>query len=370
MKPYFIGLMSGTSLDGTDGVLVSFGPQGDRLEVHAHAHLPFTAALHDELASLNQQGVNELHRAALCANALSRQYHEVVSALLGGFPAARQQVQAVGCHGQTVRHRPREFDGLGYSIQLNNPALLAELSGIDVVSDFRSRDVAAGGQGAPLVPAFHRAVFGRQGQAVAVVNVGGMSNVTLIAADGQTSGFDCGPGNVLLDHWCQRHTGQAFDRNGHWASTGQVVPELLQRLLSEPFFGLAPPKSTGRDLFNSGWLMAHLGAWSQEPAQNIQATLAELTASCCAQAIERHTPAARQVLVCGGGAFNADLMRRMSRQLGAPVSSTELMGLPPHQVESAAFAWLAQACVSRHAGNLVTATGARGPRVLGAIYPA
>ncbi len=370
MKPYFIGLMSGTSLDGTDGLLVSFGSQGECLEVHAHAHLPFTSELHDELASLNQVGANELHRAALCANALSRLYHDVVKALLHAFPAAHNQVQAVGCHGQTVRHRPREFDGLGYSVQLNNPALLAELSGIDVVADFRSRDVAAGGQGAPLVPAFHRAIFGRQGQAVAVVNVGGMSNVTLIAADGQTSGFDCGPGNVLLDHWCQYHTGQAFDQNGHWAATGQVIPGLLQQFLSEPYFSLPPPKSTGRDLFNSGWLTDRLAAWSHTPPQNVQATLAELTASCCAQAITRHTHAAGRVLVCGGGAFNGDLLRRMSRQLGSSVSSTDLMGLPPHQVESAAFAWLAQACVLRQTGNLVTATGARGPRVLGAIYPA
>ncbi len=370
MKPYFIGLMSGTSLDGTDGVLVSFSPEGDGLRIHAHAHRPFAPELQNELLSLNHAGVNELHRAALCANALSSLYNEVVLALLHTSGVTRDHVQAVGCHGQTIRHRPREFDGVGYTLQLNNPARLAELCGIDVVADFRSRDVAAGGQGAPLVPAFHRAVFGRRGQAVAVLNVGGMSNLTVITENGHTSGFDCGPGNVLLDHWCRQHTGQAFDRDGSWAACGQPVPALLQKLLAEPYFDLPPPKSTGRDLFNAQWLSAHLHAWPNTPPQDIQATLAELTATCCAQAIARHTPAGRQVLVCGGGAFNADLLTRLSRQLGTPVSSTDLMGLPPHQVESAAFAWLAQACVTRQTANLVTATGARGPRVLGAIYPA
>jgi anhydro-N-acetylmuramic acid kinase len=370
MKPYFIGLMSGTSLDGTDGVLASFHADGGGPRIHAHAHRPFPAALRQELLALNQPGDNELHRAALCGNALSALYAEVVAALLRTAGLDREQVQAIGCHGQTVRHRPREFDGVGYTLQLNNPARLAELCGIDVVSDFRSRDIAAGGQGAPLVPAFHRAVFGRQGQSVAVMNIGGMSNVTVIDAQGQTSGFDCGPGNVLLDHWCLQHTGQAFDRDGQWAASGQPVAALLEQMLAEPFFQLPPPKSTGRDLFNAGWLQARLAARPPAPPQDVQATLAELTAASCVDAIARHTPPGRQVLVCGGGAFNGDLLARMSRRLGAPVSSTDQMGLPPEQVESAAFAWLAQARVLRQPANLVSATGAQGPRILGAIYPA
>ncbi len=370
MKPYFIGLMSGTSLDGTDGVLASFAPNGDGLKIHAHAHRPYPAALQRELLSLNQTGPDELHRAALSANALSALYADVVEALLETAGVGKEQIQAIGCHGQTVRHRPREFDGVGYTLQLNNPARLAELCGIDVVADFRSRDVAAGGQGAPLVPAFHRAVFGQQGQCVTVVNIGGMSNLTVIDGEGHTSGFDCGPGNVLLDHWCRRHTGHAFDREGRWAASGQPIPTLLQRMLGEPFFQLPPPKSTGRDLFNTEWLDAHLTAHGNAAPQDVQATLAELTAACCVEAITRHTPAGRQVLVCGGGAFNGDLLARMSRRLGAPVSSTDQMGLPAQQVESAAFAWLAQACVLRQTANLISATGARGPRVLGAIYPA
>ncbi len=370
MKPYFIGLMSGTSLDGTDGVLVRFSPSGESLQVLAHAHRPFSEELQQQVLQLNQPSDNELHRAALCANALSINYAAVVKALLLKSQVSADQVQAIGCHGQTVRHRPREFDGLGYTVQLNNPARLAELCGIDVVADFRTRDVAAGGQGAPLVPAFHRAVFGQQGQSVAVVNIGGMSNLTAIGPNGDTLGFDCGPGNVLLDTWCKRHTKQAFDRDGAWAASGQPIKALLDQLLDEPFFRQPPPKSTGRDLFNQRWLEAKLSGFTAHTPQDIQATLAELTAASCAQAILEHTAPGRQVLVCGGGAFNTDLMQRISRRLGGPVASTDAKGLPADQVESAAFAWLAKACVLRQSGNLVSATGALGPRVLGAIYPA
>lgn len=370
MKPYFIGLMSGTSLDGTDGVLVSFSPNSEALVVLAHAHRPFSASLRQELLELNRASGDELHRAALCANALARNYADVVQAILESAKIGAEQVQAIGCHGQTVRHRPREFDGVGYTIQLNNPALLAEFSGIDVVAEFRTRDIAAGGQGAPLVPAFHRAVFGRLEHTVAVLNIGGMSNLTTIGPKGETTGFDCGPGNVLMDLWCARHTGQAFDRGGAWAASGQIIEPLLQELLSEPFFQLPPPKSTGRDLFSASWLEAKVAAHSSCPPQDIQATLAELTAACCADAITQHSGLQRDVLVCGGGAFNADLLARMARRLGSQVSTTAERGLPADQVESAAFAWLAKACVLRQAGNLVSATGARGSRVLGAIYPA
>ena len=424
MKPYFIGLMSGTSLDGTDGVLVRFSPSSESLQVLAHAHRPFSEDLRQQVLQLNEPSDNELHRAALCANALSLNYAAVVQALLLKSQVSADQVQAIGCHGQTVRHRPREFDGLGYTVQLNNPARLAELCGMDVVADFRTRDVAAGGQGAPLVPAFHRAVFGQQGQSVAVVNIGGMSNLTAIGplvsyqgsnvacslalkpdgvvaprrhspsydsssrlasgldggaikrhlspdtTPGDTLGFDCGPGNVLLDTWCKRHTEQAFDRDGAWAASGQPINALLDQLLDEPFFRQPPPKSTGRDLFNQRWLEAKLSGFTAHTPQDIQATLAELTAASCAQAILDHTAPGRQVLICGGGAFNTDLMQRISRRLGGPVASTAAKGLPADQVESAAFAWLAKACVLRQSGNLVSATGALGPRVLGAIYPA
>jgi len=370
MSQRYIGLMSGTSLDGVDGALVDFASGTGRLQVLAHAHRPFEAAFAQELLALNTAGDNELHRATLAGNALARLYAQVVADLLAMSATSASAVRAIGAHGQTVRHRPREFDGTGYTLQLNSPALLAELSGIDVVADFRSRDVAAGGQGAPLVPAFHRAVFGRDGETVAVLNLGGIGNLTALRADGDTVGFDSGPGNALLDHWCLRHLGEPFDRDGAWAASGRVDSSLLRRMQAEPYFQLAPPKSTGRDLFNPLWLERMLGLSALDPA-DVQATLAELTAWSCAEAVSRHGAHARRVLVCGGGALNVHLMRRLASLLpGAVVQPTDAEGLPANQVEAAAFAWLAQAFVERRAGNLVAVTGAAGPRVLGALYPA
>ena len=369
-----IGLMSGTSLDGADAVLAACAADGG-IRVVAHAHRVFPTSLVDELLALNGVGANELHRAALAANALAAVYARAVDDLLTQSATARRAVRAIGAHGQTVRHRPGEFDGTGYTLQLNNPALLAELTGIDVIADFRSRDVAAGGQGAPLVPAFHRAVFGRPGEALAVLNIGGFSNLTALDADGSILGFDCGPGNALMDHWCQRHTGQAFDADGAWAASGQVIAPLLAAMRTDPFFALPPPKSTGRDHFNPAWLDRQLLAlrvpMTAERARDVQATLAELTASCCADEIQRHAPGAGEVLVCGGGALNGRLMQGLAaRSPRARVMSTEARGMPPMQVEASAFAWLAHRHLARRAGNLASVTGARGERVLGALYPA
>ncbi|MES2100542.1 MAG: anhydro-N-acetylmuramic acid kinase [Pseudomonadota bacterium] len=370
MTELYIGLMSGTSLDGVDGVLVDF--EAVPMRVVAHAHHAFESALAHELLALNVPGESELHRGALAANALVQVYADVVEALLtaGGMP--RAQVRAIGAHGQTVRHRPREFDGIGYTVQLNNPALLAELTGIDVIADLRSRDVAAGGQGAPLVPAFHRAVFGRAGEAVAVLNLGGISNLTALRADGWTIGFDCGPGNALLDHWCLQHTGRRYDDAGAWAATGQVVDELLARMRADAYFALPAPKSTGRDLFNPAWLRAQLAPCHPSPAPvDVQATLTELTAAACAADVLRHAEGARELLVCGGGALNAQLMRRLAARLpGVTVLPTDARGLPADQVEACAFAWLARAFTRREPANLPSVTGAAGPRVLGALYPA
>ena len=387
----YIGLMSGTSLDGVDGVLAAFGNGSDAaahivgndkgngdssdaaLRVVGHTHRPFPPVLRAELLALNASGADELHRAALAGNALAQVYAEVVATLLESSATARTAIGAIGAHGQTVRHRPREFDGVGYTLQLNAPALLAELAGIDVVADFRSRDVAAGGIGAPLVPAFHRAVFGRPDTDVAVLNIGGIGNLTVLHADGRTSGFDCGPGNALMDHWCELHTGHAFDAGGTWAASGRVDGPLLASMLAEPYFAAPPPKSTGRDLFNAVWLSGHLQASPTQPLrpEDVQATLAELTARSCADAVRRHAGAARELLVCGGGALNRELMRRIADQLpSVAVDTTERRGLPPMQVEGAAFAWLARAFVERRPGNLCAVTGARGARVLGALFPA
>ena len=367
----YMGLMSGTSMDGVDGVLADFsGIDRGSVKVLAHAHQAFHPKLAAEFLALNASGSDELHRAALASNALARVCASVMQRLLESSGVSAGQIRAVGAHGQTVRHRPSEFDAVGYTVQLNNAALLAELTGIDVVADFRSRDVAAGGQGAPLVPAFHRAVFCKVGQASAVLNIGGISNLTLLRADGSTVGFDCGPGNVLMDHWCQIHTGHAFDDAGQWAESGVVLEPLLTAFLDEPYFSAVPPKSTGRDRFHPAWLAERLTS-SDARAQDVQATLAELTATVCADSLLQNDAEARELLVCGGGAFNRHLMRRLAARLpGVQVMSTDERGLPASQVEACAFAWLARAFVRRDPGNLSAVTGAIGPRVLGALFPA
>lgn len=380
-RPY-IGLMSGTSLDGIDGVLVEFGESSDeagghplRLRTLSHAHLDFSTEFASDLLALNAPGTNEIHRASLAANALARKSAEIVVELLALARLAPDRVVAIGSHGQTVRHRPGEFDGTGYTLQLNNPALLAELTGIDVVADFRTRDVAAGGQGAPLVPAFHRAAFATPGRTLAVLNVGGMANLTVLQADGSTLGFDCGPGNAFLDDWCQRTRGERYDDDGAWARSGRVDRRFLDALLADPYFELAPPKSTGRDHFNRSWLQERLDRAAAPASRladvDVQATLVELTARTCADAIDRHAHDADRVLVCGGGALNLFLMERLQSLLAdRSVLPSDAAGVPAQQVEGIAFAWLARAWHRRESGNLTTVTGAAGPRVLGALYPA
>jgi anhydro-N-acetylmuramic acid kinase len=368
MPGLFIGLMSGTSLDGVDGVVAEFSPH---FRVLAHASGPFSASLRSELWALNTPGDNELHRAALAANALARTYAALVQALLQRLQLQPADIAALGAHGQTVRHQPGLHDGTGYTLQLNNPAMLAELTGIDVVADFRSRDVAAGGQGAPLVPAFHQQVFGRADTCIAVLNLGGIANLSVLRPGQAAQGFDCGPGNALLDHWCQQHTGQAYDDQGQWAASGQVQIDLLACLLSEAFFQTPPPKSTGRDLFNPNWLQTQLRGFETVRPQDIQATLSALTASSSATALQQQAPDCRELIVCGGGAFNLHVMRQLQEALpSCQVVSSAERGLPPLEVEASAFAWLARQRLQRQTGNLPSATGARGARVLGAVYPA
>jgi len=363
----FVGLMSGTSLDGVDGVLARI--DAEQLEVLGHHHRPFDEALRAELLALNSPGADELHRGALAANAVALRYAQVTRSLLDAAAVAPQHVRAIGAHGQTVRHRPQAFDGHGYTLQLLNGALLAEQAAIDVVCDLRSRDVAAGGEGAPLAPAFHAHRFAETGRDVAVLNIGGIANLTLLPASGPVRGFDCGPGNALMDHWCRLHRGEDFDADGRWAASGRVDPDLLADLLAEPFFDRAPPKSTGRDLFNAGWLAGRLTRGTA--AGDVMCTLAELTATSAVAAIGRHAPSTTTLRVCGGGAYNGHLMARLAALLpGTAVSSTAVAGVPPDQVEALAFAWLAWAFCERRAIDLGAVTGARGARLLGALYPA
>ena len=367
----FIGLMSGTSLDGVDGVLAELGADST-IRVLAHHHRGFHAGLRERLLQLNSPGDDELHHTALAANALVHDYAAVVAELLRCGGVMPTQVRAIGAHGQTVRHRPQEFDGTGYTLQLMNGALLAELCGIDVVCDLRSRDVAAGGQGAPLVPALHAALFSSPCEDTAVLNLGGIGNLTLLPVQGPVRGFDCGPGNALLDLWCRRQLGADYDDGGRWAASGRVDAVLLQRLLAEPFLQRPPPKSTGRDLFNAAWLDRSLqGLPRTLTPPDVQATLAEFTARSAVDALQTHAPGTRRLLVCGGGAFNVHLVQRLAALLpAAAVQSSAERGVPPEQVEALAFAWLARAFVDRQPGNLPAVTGARGPRVLGALYPA
>lgn len=368
----YIGLMSGTSVDGVDAALCRFDGEGRWLGVEAHVYLPFDDALRSCLQALQARGENELHRAALAANGLARLYGAACADLLARATLTPRDVTAIGAHGQTVRHQPGLHDGLGYTLQINQPALLAELSGIAVVADLRSRDVAAGGQGAPLVPPFHRVVFGRADATVAVVNIGGISNLTVLPPGLPTRGFDCGPGNTLLDAWCQRHLGQPYDRDGAWSASGRVREDLLGTLLADAYFASPPPKSTGRDHFNVDWLTHALAACSPLPAAaDVQATLCEATAAIIANDVQAHAPSAVDLLVCGGGALNSDLMTRLRARLpGLLVLSSAARGLPPLQVEASAFAWLARQCWHGQKAGEAAVTGARGARVLGAIYPA
>jgi anhydro-N-acetylmuramic acid kinase len=360
----FIGLMSGTSLDGIDGVIADLG--APRMLLLAHVHHAFEPQLRSSLERLSQPGPDELHCSAVAANELARAYAEVVADLLRQSGIGAAQVRAIGAHGQTVRHRP----DAAYTVQLNAPALLAELSGIDVVADFRSRDLAAGGQGAPLVPAFHAAVFGNPVPR-AVVNIGGISNVSALptrAGHGTPLGFDCGPGNTLIDHWAQRHLGEPFDRDGRWASRGRVIDRLLDALLCDPYFSRPPPKSTGRELFNAAWLDRLLKE-GDRPV-DVAATLTRLTARAIARAIRTYSGDARELVVCGGGALNPTLMQALAEECTPmPVISSAAAGIDPQHVEALAFAWLAREFVARRPGNLPTVTGARGLRVLGALYP-
>ncbi|UTW06439.1 anhydro-N-acetylmuramic acid kinase [Pseudomonas benzenivorans] len=362
--PLYLGVMSGTSLDGMDIALIE---QTDHTRLLATHFLPMPAALHSELLELCAPGPDELARAAVAEQHWVELAAQGVDALLQRQKLGPESIRAIGSHGQTVRHEPAR----GFTVQIGNPALLAELTGICVVGDFRRRDVAAGGQGAPLVPAFHEALFGAPDSHRAVLNLGGFSNLSLLEPGQPVRGFDCGPGNVLLDAWIHRHQGASYDRDGAWAASGRVQPALLRALLSDPFFSTQGPKSTGRELFNLSWLDSQLSRFEPFAAQDVQATLLELTATSTINALTEAMARIDQLLVCGGGAHNSALMTRLAAFLPhCVVSGTESLGVPADWVEAMAFAWLAHCCLEGIPANRPSVTGARGLRVLGAIYPA
>ena len=361
-REFYIGLMSGTSLDGVDAALVELG---GRPSLIAADFLPYPKRLKSRLLALHEPSSNELESAALVGVDLSRHYASTVARLLkkSGLPV--RSLRAIGCHGQTVRHRPES----GYTLQLGNPAWLAERTGIAVVADFRSRDIAAGGQGAPLVPAFHAACFRSARRHRSIVNLGGIANLTDLPVKGPVKGFDTGPGNVLLDAWVRERFGRDFDRGGALAARGKPVSVLLNAMLADPYFRRAPPKSTGHDHFNLAWLRSF--GVGRHRAEDVQATLAELTARSISNAIGRSCRNAEEVYLCGGGVHNVDLVERIARMLPeVGIASTQPLGIHPDWVEAMAFAWLARCALKHQTGSIAEVTGAKGARVLGAIYPA
>ncbi len=358
---FYIGQMSGTSLDGVDTVLINV--TGGQFTLVTQHHLAFPLPLKEQVLNLCNGTQDELHQCAITSNALSQLYAQGVQAVLRQSSISASLVSAIGCHGQTVRHMPPQ-----YTVQLINGALLAELTDINVVCDFRSRDMAATGQGAPLVPAFHRSLFQKENEDVFVVNIGGMANVSFLKADGVVLGYDTGPGNVLMDAWCQLHTQKDYDENGEWAASGQVNEPLLLAMMEENYFKLPSPKSTGRELFNLPWLKQF--SFQGVTDKDAMATLTQLTVNSIAQEIQGlgHDG---DVIICGGGALNSYLMTCLQQQLrNYNVFSCALLDLDPQCIEAMAFAWLAQQCIERKPGNVPGVTGALGGRVLGAIYPA
>ncbi|SCK25377.1 anhydro-N-acetylmuramic acid kinase [Vogesella sp. LIG4] len=368
MSDIFIGLMSGTSLDGVDAVAVRF--DNGRMALLGEAFVSYPLAVREQVLALQQVADNELDRSARLGNELAQLYAAAVQAVLQHAGLAADQVQAVACHGQTIRHAPQA----GYTLQIGNLALLAELTGIDVIGDLRSRDVAAGGQGAPLVPAFHQAMFASPATPRAILNIGGIANLTRLQPDAPVIGFDTGPGNMLLDAWIRHHRNQDYDADGAWAASGHCNDALLQILLAEPYFSAGVPKSTGRDLFSLEWLAARLERFRLQhgdiDAANVQATLLALSAHSIADAVTRFAPATRELYLCGGGVRNGALCRALAALLpGVQIAATDALGLPAQQVEAAAFAWLGWRFCQRAPGNLPQVTGASGLRVLGALYP-
>jgi len=356
--------MSGSSLDGLDFALIE---QDDRPRLVATHYIPMPDDLRAELLGLCASGPDEIARVGIAEQKWVRLAAQGVLALLDKQNVSAGEIRAIGSHGQTVRHEPAR----GFTLQIGNPALLAELTGITVVSDFRKRDIAAGGQGAPLVPAFHEALFDDNKDYRAVLNVGGFSNLSLIEIDKPVSGFDSGPGNVLLDAWIQAQRGLSYDKDGAWGESGTVNPDLLKSMLSDQFFQTKGPKSTGREVFNLGWVHHHMFQLPTLKPEDVQATLLEVTALSITESLQSAQAQTKELLVCGGGAHNKALMARLAALLpNTKVSSTAEFGVDPDWVEAMAFAWLAHCALESVPANRPSVTGAKGLRVLGAIYPA
>src|SRR5690554_5561316 len=359
MSSYYIGLMSGTSMDAIDAALVRIDHDITLIATHS---LAIPSDIRQQSRALNHNANNDLEKCLILDRQWGHLFAQTVTGILDKSSIAPAMIRAIGSHGQTVRHAPNKAHA--YTLQIGDPNTIAEHCGIDVVADFRRRDIAAGGQGAPLAPAFHRAVFSSSEERRSIINIGGMANITQLHGE-PIIGFDSGPGNVLLDSWIQLHKGLAFDKNGAWAASGKALPGMLKAMLSDNYFSLAPPKSTGREQFDQHWLETFLTG-SEKP-EDVQATLAELTARSICSSLPTDTQA---LYVCGGGAMNTYLMQRLEAISGKTTLTTEALGVSPQWLEAIAFAWLAKQCIEGRHGNIASVTGAIGERVLGAIYQA
>ena len=365
MTDHYIGLMSGTSMDGIDAVVASFDDTG--MNIVATHERPYAETLRHALLKAVATPMDQpLDNIGSLDRQVGECFRDAALEVLEKSGLSAKEIRAIGSHGQTVRHQPDAVTP--YTLQIGNPDIVAAGTGITTVADFRSADIAVGGQGAPLVPPFHYWLFGSADTDRVILNIGGIANITVLKSDGSpVIGFDTGPGNTLLDRWVQKHRKEPFDRNGDWAATGTCVDGLLEQLSSFGYFDLPPPKSTGLEDFNLDWLQQYPLA-SYDPA-DVQATLSELTAKSVSDAIERYVPETTELFVCGGGAHNKDMLSRLRQRLPATIiDTTEVIGLHPDWVEATAFAWLAMRTINNQTGNLPSVTGARRKVVLGTIH--
>ncbi len=366
MKNLYIGLMSGTSIDGVDAALINFSD--NQHEIIATSYTPFPIGIREAIQSLCSPGDNEIERMGKVDNLLGVFYANCIERLLQQASIKHDQVIAIGSHGQTIRHRPDSQ--YPFTHQIGDPNQIAYLTGITTVADFRRRDMAAGGQGAPLAPLFHQQLFQKDNEPVVVVNLGGIANITVISESFETFGFDTGPANNLLDLWAETNINTPYDKDGQWARSGTVIKPLLERMLQENYFKREAPKSTGRELFNKAWLSQHLSHFETHKPEDIQATLAELTAVTVADAINSSSPECETIILCGGGAYNTYLVERIRANTTCKnIRSTSHYGIDPDWIEAAAFAWLAKRTLEGRYGNLPSVTGAETTVVLGGIYP-
>ncbi|MDH5190918.1 MAG: anhydro-N-acetylmuramic acid kinase [Gammaproteobacteria bacterium] len=367
MSELYIGLMSGTSMDALDAVLVDFSTTP--MKLIASNTFPISKDIKEKLVALCTPGDDEIDRMSQLDNQLGLLFADAVNTLLNTANISNKQINAIGSHGQTIRHMPT--GNYPYTLQIGNPSVISEQTGITTIADFRRRDMAAGGQGAPLAPAFHNAVFRSEHQDRIALNIGGIANITILPADKSkpVTGFDTGPGNGLMDVWCLQYQNEPFDEEGQWAATGKVQDNLLKQFLADPYFKMASPKSTGREYFNPDWLDQFSEIKNAKP-EDVQATLCALTVESIAQDIE-HSGASQEVIVCGGGAHNNYLMGQLSKRLsGCQIKSSAALGIEPDWIEAIAFAWLARQTRNNLPGNIASVTGAQHDAVLGAIYPA